>query len=1086
MSPKSKLDIFGILFIIFVQFSCSFGVRHGRNLIWSMSPNIGFGVPRIVGIEGDPNEWVHSGNVTVRHISAPHPGWSFRGLAYLYDTQTLFWSESSNRRIQGLQLDGTTSTRTLLTGTSRRIDGIVVDWISLNLYMVDPKYNWIMMVALNSSQPKPLYKMIVRTGIDQPHGIAVYPKKGILVWSDWGAIPKIEKSDLLGQKRSVLVSTNLMHPRGIAIDYNQNLLYWVDSKKNTIESVDFNGNDRRILVSQSGAMFYGIAIFEDYLFVTEQTEGHLRIYDKNTGNGHINYQLGYIPFGIIMYDNTTQEGDASDCQNAGCEQICVKMPSASPLCMCGDGYQLHRDQKSCIEKQEFINPSHIYAIRDAICQYPANLGDMSLKNITLDRQCFLKKASGFLSLTFDSDENMLYYSENVTKSIKRVQLKKGSFTETLIKGIGEVKGMAFDWVTKNLYWTDQTYKWIKVSSSDGRYQRTLVDSNLVEPLGIVVHPQRSQLFWSDPGRSVIEVSALNGGGRKSLPITLIDHPNHLFLDYNKNTLYWTDSGIHQVNSYNLDTAKVEVIYRKQASNFYGISVFQDFLIWTDQGDMNGIHIADIVTKRKMRGLLHPRTGVAHDVITFDKHAQPQLPSVCQKSPCEQLCLGISNASYVCACGTGYQLDDQLKNCVSRTVKDQFLLVADGYQKHLYQVDMGIWEVNALSLQTELLRPIAIGYDPVQQRVMWTDNKLKTIGSVHIDSGDMDIIAHFGEESVMDGLAVDHINRLLFFTDTGLNAIKTISLDKTKYQKTIVSGNLDEPRAIAVHPLQRKIFWSDWGKDPKIECAKMDGTGRMVIVNLTERAWPNGLTIDYKAEVLYWTDGRQNIIESVNLDGTNRRTVLQQDTAHYFGITTSGNYLYVTDWSSRYLLRIPKDGGRIQTVGEPNFSRVNGIVAYDMTETLRGESVCSYTKCQHICLPISSSKFKCVCADGYEMVEKNCMKIGDNSTDDLPDSDGNINLPPETGHLKSNKKPSGLSTAGIVALAVVTSILLLIGGVVGMLIFKRWRARFIPHGRLVEDKHVEDFYRISFPEDKETVSFDSGIENPSYDHIHSKR
>ena len=143
-----------------------------------MSPNLGSGVPRIVGIEGDPADWVPSGNVTVRHISAPHSGWQFRGLSFLYTTQTLFWTERSNKRVQGLQLDGTTYTRTLFTGTSKLIDGIVVDWISLNLYVADPKYNWIMMIALNKTQTQPFYKLVVRTGLEQPHGIAVYPQKG--------------------------------------------------------------------------------------------------------------------------------------------------------------------------------------------------------------------------------------------------------------------------------------------------------------------------------------------------------------------------------------------------------------------------------------------------------------------------------------------------------------------------------------------------------------------------------------------------------------------------------------------------------------------------------------------------------------------------------------------------------------------------------------------------------------------------------------------------------------------------------------------------------------------------------------------
>jgi low density lipoprotein-related protein 2 len=52
-----------------------------------------------------------------------------------------------------------------------------------------------------------------------------------------------------------------------------------------------------------------------------------------------------------------------------------------------------------------------------------------------------------------------------------------------------IEGLAYDWLSGNLYWTDNTYKWIMVSTADGRYQKVLIEG-LTSPLGIVVHPQR--------------------------------------------------------------------------------------------------------------------------------------------------------------------------------------------------------------------------------------------------------------------------------------------------------------------------------------------------------------------------------------------------------------------------------------------------------------------------------------------------------------------------------------------------------------------------------------------------------------------
>ena len=69
-----------------------------------------------------------------------------------------------------------------------------------------------------------------------------------------------------------------------------------------------------------------------------------------------------------------------------------------------------------------------------------------------------------------------------------------------------------------------------------------------------------------------------------------------------------------------------------------------------------------------------------------------------------------------------------------------------------------------------------------------------------------------------------------------------------------------------------MFWSDWGRDPKIERAGMDGTHREVIVRGSVR-WPNGLTLDLVLDRLYWVDAKLSTVGSADLDGSNARIVL---------------------------------------------------------------------------------------------------------------------------------------------------------------------------------------------------------------------
>lgn len=49
-------------------------------------------------------------------------------------------------------------------------------------------------------------------------------------------------------------------------------------------------------------------------------------------------------------------------------------------------------------------------------------------------------------------------------------------------------GVAIDWRTNKLYWTESEYNWIEVSNLDGTYPTLLFWKNLSEPRDIVVNP----------------------------------------------------------------------------------------------------------------------------------------------------------------------------------------------------------------------------------------------------------------------------------------------------------------------------------------------------------------------------------------------------------------------------------------------------------------------------------------------------------------------------------------------------------------------------------------------------------------------
>lgn len=66
-------------------------------------------------------------------------------------------------------------------------------------------------------------------------------------------------------------------------------------------------------------------------------------------------------------------------------------------------------------------------------------------------------------------------------------------------------------------------------------------------------------------------------------------------------------------------------------------------------------------------------------------------------------------------------------------------------------------------------------------------------------------------------------------------------------------------AINLVELHRYLFWSDWDANaPRIERCSMSGTHRKRVLRvdqITDGAWPNGLTLDYVLRRIYWIDAR---------------------------------------------------------------------------------------------------------------------------------------------------------------------------------------------------------------------------------------
>ena len=116
----------------------------------------------------------------------------------------------------------------------------------------------------------------------------------MMYWSNWDNNPKIERAEMTGEKRQVIVSSGLQQPNGLTLDHNKNRLYWVDGGNNKLEYLDLNQNNRVTLISSSYVLPspYGLTLLGDNLYWTDRQERAVYRASKETGGNVTKFVKG--------------------------------------------------------------------------------------------------------------------------------------------------------------------------------------------------------------------------------------------------------------------------------------------------------------------------------------------------------------------------------------------------------------------------------------------------------------------------------------------------------------------------------------------------------------------------------------------------------------------------------------------------------------------------------------------------------------------------------------------------------------------------------------------------------------------------
>ncbi|XP_054717262.1 low-density lipoprotein receptor-related protein 6-like [Uloborus diversus] len=268
-------------------------------------------------------------------------------------------------------------------------------------------------------------------------------------------------------------------------------------------------------------------------------------------------------------------------------------------------------------------------------------------------------------------------------------------------------------------------------------------------------------------------------------------------------------------------------------------------------------------------------------------------------------------------------------------------------------------------------------------IFWADVGLEEIKSMHInDSRTNKSIIHTGLMSP-DGLACDWMGKKLYWSDSETNRIEVSNFDGS-FRKVLFWKDLDQPRAIELVPMDGWIFWTDWGETPKIEKASMDGnlTSRSIIVK-DDIFWPNGIVADYDTKRIYWADAKLRFISSMDFDGKSRQVIVNGNLPHPFALTLHNDMLYWTDWVTRAVHACNKKDDCMKRTTFGGFLSPMGIHVYHQDRQPPGPTPCDKNNggCSHLCL-LSAYKpfYSCACPTGVRL--KNDGKTCENEPQEL--------------------------------------------------------------------------------------------------------
>ncbi|CAK8681308.1 unnamed protein product [Clavelina lepadiformis] len=611
--------------------------------------------------------------------------------------------------------------------------------------------------------------------------------------------------------------------------------------------------------------------------------------------------------------------------------------------------------------------------------------------------------SQFWALAADYNRSRIYFTDFSSNHIGVYDMKAKTSRivfEDLSYGID---GMAVDWFTGNIYWTDTDLRVITVADADFNYYKHLINITSEVPAKIAINPIKKSLFWSERGTEECRLfkSDLSGNNIVHLhTFTDVEYIDEMTMDVSENRLYWSETILDtfsaRVRYFNLDDPNIiTTIYSNSLGLFMGLASYKEYLYIGNSYDRT-IRVLNKASGFVLPHYSHKDTEIPRGVVVFSASVQPwtvgdHLAHPCADHSCSQLCLTDGPSSHVCACTSGSILQQDGRSCDVTVIEDDFALLMDAEHGRIFQVPLTDPSAFVLLPLTDVGVPQSVDYDEKTKKIYWADTAGSRIIRSNLNGTEQEVIL---TDVQTYSIALDQASRNLYVVEANRDAIIVMSLELPSVTSTLHLHDIHRVWKLLLSNKLKKVFWSEWGQletsddvmSGVIEEMNLDGTGRKIIANDT--GGPQGLTIDHENNILFWTEILLGAIAWMDLNSGERGRYDLQFHQNSFDaeLAYHNGYIYLTNNRQSNALRVlvsdvmskvTADPDDVEEFGPRVFYDLSGIRIFSSATVNADTNSCSENRggCPQICVPRQSNRI-CLCDDHSVFVPSNntCTQI----------------------------------------------------------------------------------------------------------------